>query len=219
MLNYFVSLLERHLCIKYPNWYRRHFRSCWIVLAWQVGIFGLLCLATKGRHLFDTAALEWQWSLSEFTFLSSFLLPGLVLCLVGQVAFWITSCRNYPPIVGPRHPPAAPEDEQDDGSPFVIVDDERMSRLNLESSHILTTSFLILLGFLVPVLVALVLFVACLRGDVGLMDDDDCSYFGKILFYLRELVSIPCFFLSPIYFAMRNREILAAIRERVLGII
>ena len=233
LLSHFVSFLERHFCLKHPNWYKRHITSCWIVLSAHFGSFVVLCLIIKGRHLFQPFPFLWQLGTSELTAGICIPLTTFALCFFAQMTLWAISRWTYPSTrvvnialwsfnsignveEGPPQVAAAENGTSSDAetvSPFVEIDGERISRLDVEAARVLTFNGLIVLLFFIPPFLSLFHLVGCFQ----LIGEEliKCSAnTAQLMYYLRELVSIPCSFISPISFFFQIRDIRSALRDK-----
>ena len=146
----------------------------------------------------------------------SFVVGFFVLCLAGQAALWATSCRAHPPIDGPRYPPAAILRNQFGDvvieNPFIRIGDDRVSRLDLEAAGTLSVSGIVVLVLFVPVVISVSLISDCIEGKISSkIEFDQCTWKVQILYYTRELISFPCAFFSPLYFAFRSHDIRSAL--------
>ena len=222
LLNYFLSFIERRLCLKYSNWYKHRVNNKWILIA-QIGSFLFLFLAFKGRHLFGAAPLRWQWSFPELKVFCGFFLGGFVLCLAGGAAVLTISSRPYPSIMADfemtmmRITTVNGESDSDHrpsfDNPFVQIGEERVSKLDLEAARSLTISGVTLLLAASPALVALILLAECIQ--YGSPEElSGCSQWAKCFYYLRELLPVHCSFVSPIVFVVYSRDIRGALRDK-----
>lgn len=212
LVSYFFSSIERHLCLRCPAWYKRHVTNGWIITG-QVGCLTILSLIIKGRHIFGASERQWKWTSFEFDLLFSFVLAGLVLCLIGQFAIWNTSCRSHPSVAGIRYPPLMYWGRE--FNPFVRIGEERISRLDLEAARTMSVISIILICILAPAVVTFFHLSGCLGAD-GILSEEDaanCSGWAQLMYYQREFVVVHCAFLSPAFFAVGNNNIRIAFRD------
>lgn len=224
LVNSFLPLLERHLCLKHSTWYKRHMNSCWAITAWQTMSFLILVLIVKSRHFLAYLPLQWQLNMPDIKIMSSLVLAASVLCLVAQVAVWTISRRSYPSAatndismtsralrVGTMDEDPS-QTESASISPFVCIEDERISRLDLEVARAMTINTATLLSFFAPALTVLAFLFICLSSA----SHQDCTREAQALYYARELISIPCFFISPVFFVVSSRAFRSALRDKML---
>lgn len=230
LLNYFLSLLERHFCLKHSTWHKAKVSMGWIVTC-QVGSFLILCLALKGRHLLEAFPFQWQMSPSDINVASSFIVAGFFMCIVAQAAVWTTSNQarftfvidtgtelrqiNEP---SKEKSVTTVEDEREAtcekvSSPFVHIGEKRISRLDLEAAHSLTISFVTLMIGTIPALVTLIFMAACIQATAPGVRPD-CIHLVVTVYYLREFILAHSAILSPIIVVSRSREVRSALRDR-----
>ena len=230
----FFSFLERHACVKHSKWYKRHITSCWMVLAGQIGSFTLICLIVKvGRYLIETFSFPSQIRfVLDMKIYSSFVLATFAVCATTELVLWILGCGWTTPAkrddgiefrttrITPRMledgilTQENAESGSKDSSPFVRIGEERVSCLDIESFHTVKIIGLAHLISYVPLLVTLSYSSGCLQQHIP-EEANNCSMSLQILFYLRELVSIPCFSFSPVYFIFRSQDIRTALLKRM----
>ena len=224
LLNLFISLLERHLCLKFSRWHSKWVAgNCWIIPIVQIGSFAVLCMLIQGRHLFEAFPFQWQVNLPDLKVLSSFILASFILCWAGHATLWASSSRDYPPAqildhsitincCLSKHSCAVVED--DPNGPFVLIEGERVSQLDVEAARTITLSGFIILSSYIPSLVGLAYLAGCLGGMSESKVSNDCTLLVQIMYYQREIISIPCFFVIPIYFFVSSRDLRSAFRNR-----
>ena len=142
----------------------------------------------------------------------SFVVGFFVLCLAGQAALWATSCRAHPPIDGLRYPPEAILQGQYGDvvieSPFIRINDERVSRLDLEAAGTLSVNSVVVLVLFVPSVISVSFLYHCIDSEISSeIEFEQCTSKVQTFFYTRELISFPCAFFSPLYFAFLSQDI------------
>ena len=232
LLSYFLSLLERYLCVRHSIWFKRHITNGRIVVS-QLGSFLFLFLAFKGRHLFGAVPICWQSNPTDLNVLSSFVVSGFFLCFVVHLAVVFTSNRNYPPaeidqqqrhissqrVSGNFDPDQSPGDEESNlrgnSSPFVRIGEERVSRADIEGARIVSGSFLILLFLAAPSFFLLVTLDGCLQYG---LPEELSGYTGlaQNLYYFRGLIPVHCSSISPFIVVFFCRDINSALRQRIM---
>ena len=226
-LSGFINLVERRLCLRQPSWHKRYVTNGLIVSV-QVLCFAVLCLAIKGRYIFGAAPLRWPMSSWDFNLIVSFVVAGVILCLVGEISVWTLSRQIYPPVVvefiamnslsSCESGDQQAEDGADNSSPrsndnpFVCIGNERVSRKDLEAARSVTIGFGSLLGLSVPTLISL----GFLAGCLNLSTDEttkDCSQWASFFFHARVLIALHVF-ISPVIFVLLSRDFRSALRDR-----
>ena len=231
LLSNVLSFLDRHLCVNCSKWYKRHITSCWKVLIGQMGALVIMCL------IFIAARLLFAAIQSQIFDLLDVKMCVVVTFVVGvgtQTVLWAISKWANPPKRTDHQiklrtirniNPCSLEDgslaegnelDNDSSSPFVLIGQERVSRLDVEAYHTVMIIGLFNLISFVPVLVSLAHCGECLKLQQRISEETkmSCNSSVQILIYLRELINIPCFSFSPIYFVYQSRDILTALRER-----
>lgn len=231
-VSWFLSLLERHLCLKHPNWYKRNIPSCWTLLSLQTGSFVILFLLMKCRHFIFSAPLRLQWSLNDFKFSFGFALAGLLLCLVAHATVTIVSHKNYPPIsavvdwiaLDPVEQMEQGVTEKGDEGPqknsaFVCIGKKRISRLDLEAARSMVINCGTLIVSAVPATITWILWATCVIGTSSseLPTSRDCSDWVRAFLFTRLIIiSIHCSFICPTIFVFLSRDVRSALRDRGL---
>ena len=232
MLNWFLSLVERYLCLKHSNWHRRHITSCWIILAGQAGCFAI-CLAVKSRNLIFSSSEHWKNYDLKYGYLC---FTAFVVGLVTLSIAWLGSIRrHYLPAISfdqqlaiwhiqsQQHQQAENGQQveivqdiesQQERSPFVIIGGERVSRLDLEAARSIFIIFLVLLILTIPMVVSVIRLAVCLQWDLSLSTSPECKYWVKAMIYSRTLVVIHCFIIGPAIFVFLSRDFRSALRDR-----
>lgn len=241
LLNLFISLLERYLCLKRPCWHKRWVaRHCWIIPAVQFGLSALLfCLTVARQFLSDCYQLQyWTLSLPDVKILSSLILATYFTSLIGMATLYSTCSRKYPPaaIISSRQGRANSQqvpssssvrgveegqvipsmDSEDSGKiPFVLIEGERVSQLDVDAARALTLSGVFILSSYFPMLVGLVYLFQCLDGLFdGLNDGSHCDSMAQMIYYERELISIPCFLIIPVYLVISSPDFKFFLRNK-----
>ena len=219
ILNYFVSLIERQLCLKHFSWHKLNVTNRWILLA-QVGSFLILTAALKGHHLLAFGALPFQWEMNQtnINVMSSSIVIGFLVSLAAQLAVWTISSRAHAPRVevislqqfhvatGVDH-----ETSNSDDNPFVFIGDERVSRQDLETSRNVTISFLTLLASTAPALISLIFLAICINDNQAATS---CTWLIRLVYYLRGFILTHTSLVSPLVVS-RSRDIRATLSDRV----
>ena len=230
-LNYIFAIVERHLCLKHPLFYKRHVTSCWTILAaTQTGSWTIVSIIVTQRYFFEECPFDGQMGPLDLKIAISMMLPICVMCIAAHLSLWSTCSGDHPSartarIMLRRLSNGRNVEENLDGStpdgadaaqsPFVRIGGERVSRLDLEAARNLTINGLILLVVFVPVISCFALMVGCF--DLVTEETADCaSRYVELLLYVRELIYIPCSSISPISFVMQSRDIRSALRDRGL---
>ena len=225
-----ISNLERHLCINYSKWYKRHITSCWKVLAGQViaPLLVMFFIVTAGQPLFSEFQSQ-MLNLLDLKIDSSSVLITFAICFVIQLVLFIRSQWSFPPTrtdgsielrtirINPRsleEGTATEEEQVGNENPFVMIGQERVSRLDVISARTAMIIGLVHLISFVPSIVAFAHVAECLQQHIPDETALNCNTSIQIFFYLRELVAIPCFSFSPIFFVYQSRDICTALRER-----
>ena len=227
------SFVERRVCVKYSKWHKRHITSCWIVLAGQVGLFLLIFVTTKYvRQLVDTYSIQMQMRfLLDIKFYSNSVAIAFAVSFAGQAAMWTIPGWprwTYPPARNDANElqttrlfssrnieNGLEETEVVDNEIIPEGSQERVSRLDAEAARTVNIIGLVHLISFVPSLVTLVYIFRCFQHAGQQHNPEEtinCSASIPLFFYLRELVSLPCFSFSPIYFVYQSQDIRAALR-------
>lgn len=242
LLNYFVSLLERYLCLTHSNWYKLRVTNR-LILGAQMGSFFIICLTMKGRHLiFGALPFQWHMSASDIDVMSTFILAGFILCLIAQATVWTVQHHQHS-AAGPvarisfqqviiyrkgetssnsiivsneeEQPKKETINSSDDQQqhPFVRIGQDRVSRLDVEASRTITISFVTLLMATTPAVVMLIIMTACVHYNLP-EASADCTRIVVFIYYLREFILAHCSIASPVIFVCRSRDIRTALRDR-----
>ena len=223
----FSSFLERNLCVKFSKWYKRHIKSCWVVLAGQIGFFLAVCIViAAGRHLLVTFIMSQSHqqqmpNISDLKIYSSCVLTAFAVCVATQVSMTIISRYTrstkrrdegikFRTIV-PNLEVGVSMERKETICPFVQIGQERISQLDVEAARTVNIIGLVHLISYIPGFVTLAHVIECFQQN----ESSRCSRIIQMLYYMRELISIPCFSFSPIYFALKSRDIRKALWERV----
>ena len=234
LVSHFIWFLDRHLCHRHASWYKRHFASCRIVLAAHFGSFAILFLFVKGSHICAAFPFQWQLGRSELTVGIPVAFITFIVCLGIPIALWATSKLAHPSTTVAQNIAlqsmnirdnveiglsleeegiGEPRDVDETTSSFVHVNGERVSRLDVEAASASTFESLVVLLFFIPPLISLIYLTLCFQKSGEEMTNCS-SNAGQVMFYLRELVSIPCSSISPIGFVIQSRDIRIALRDR-----
>ena len=240
LIGNFFSFLERHVCVKHSKWYKRHVTNCWIVVVGQFTFFIVVCFIIKAGSQLVTSFLSSQLEMniwSDLKVYSSCLLAAFAVCIAAQVLMWTISGWNnnaennesggidFRRTARHLESGISAEDNEDIDNPqantFVRIGQERISRLDVDAARTVKIISLVHLISFIPVLVTLAHVVEhCQQhGHFDIPEETnkmDCTTIVQIMYYMRELVSIPCFSFSPIYFVYQSRDICAALRERAI---
>ena len=230
LLNAFLSLLERYLCVKHSAWYKSHITNKRI-LTGQVGVFLVLCLSFKNRHLFESVSVGWPSNLSDLNVVSSFTSIGIVLCFAIHMTVLFISIKSYPPMFNVDHHISlrrmggnSPDDSQimslgdeeifnNISSPFVKIGEDRVSRMDLEGARLVSGSLLCMMLLSTPTVLLLVILDGCLQCG-SQAELSDCTRLAQYFYYSLGLISAHCCFISPFCVVFFCREINSALKER-----
>ena len=82
----------------------------------------------------------------------------------------------------------------------------------MEASGTLSVSSIIVLILFVPAVISASLLSGCINVVISSeIDFEKCTSMVQTFYYIRELISFPCAFFSPLYFALLSKDIRSAL--------
>lgn len=203
-----INVVERHLCLRFPKWHRENVTNNGILFI-HVGSLIVQVFIVKGRQFYGDLCVTCV-TLSGFDFTVNSCVAGFVACLAIQFVLSATFSRTYPPSHGLRHPPVS--SLTINNSPFVQIEDERVSRLNMKAAHAAMMGGLALLVFAAPPMIFAAFGLGSCLSSTG---PTGCIERFQIFVYCVEFAPIYCSVVSPVLFVSLSRDILSMLRDRL----